>query len=326
MRDDQTFLYLNAADIAAIDLDPNEAREAVLEAFRAHHEKRIIAKPKLTLEIGPGHSFQALCSAWEESGFAANKWLGMAPILPSSELPGIHAVIALNDFASGRLLGLLDGNVITAIRTAAMSAAAAQYLALPTSRTLGLIGCGLQARFHIAAMKAVLPGLSEIRAYSRSRHSAEALVQEAQESGWNGAVSDDAEAAIRNSDVIVTTVPMSSGLAPFLDPAWLAPGSFVSAVDIARSWQPHDLRRLEVLVTDDHAQQHESPPISPEVGRIGSFDADLAELASQARLGRADNEQRAMFIFRGVGLADLAIAARVFAAAEAKTIGQRLIR
>jgi alanine dehydrogenase len=324
--DDQTFLYLNAADISAVDLDPGIAREAILDAFRAQYGHRVFSKPKLTLEIGPGHSFQTLCSAWGEAGFAANKWLGVAPVPPGSGQPGIHALIALNDFASGRLVGLLDGNVITALRTAAMSAAAAKYLASPKSRTLGLIGCGLQARFHLAAMKAILPGLTDIRAYSRTRQSAETLVAEAMQEGWNGIVCGDAENVVRNCDVIVTTVPMAAALAPFLDPAWLAPGSFVSAVDIARSWMPQNLRRLEIVATDDHRQQHESPPISPELGSTGSFDADLAELASQAKPGRTNDAERAMFIFRGVGLADLAVAAQVFAAARNLSVGQELRR
>src|SRR5215203_530552 len=101
MMIDNAFLYLSDADIAAVDLDPNVAREAILAAFRAHHEGRTVTKPKHCLDIGPGHVFQSLCSAWEDEGMAANKWLGMAPVPAGSDVPGIDALIMLNDYDSG---------------------------------------------------------------------------------------------------------------------------------------------------------------------------------------------------------------------------------
>jgi alanine dehydrogenase len=321
-----TFLYLSDADVAAVGLDPNVARAAIVAAFRAHHEKRTITHPKQSLALGPGHVFQSLCSVWKDEGMAANKWFGMVPVAAGSDVPGIHALIMLNDYESGRLLAILNGNLLTALRTAAMSAAAAQFLAARTSRSIGFIGCGLQARFHLSAMKAVLPELRDVRAFSRTRRSAETFIAAAGQEGFKGMLCDDAESVVRGSDIIVTSVPMTAGFEPFLDPGWIAKGAFVTAVDVARSWRPQALRSLDILAIDDHAQQHASPPLSADLGPRGSFDADLAELAAGARPGRTDAAQCAMFISRGFALADLAVAAKVFAAASDKAIGHRLPR
>ena len=76
MNDDQ-LLYLSAADVAAVNLAPAAAQDAILSMFRAHHGKRTVGKPKLSIDVGPGHAFQSLCAA--------------APDLPSVVVEGVPA-------------------------------------------------------------------------------------------------------------------------------------------------------------------------------------------------------------------------------------------
>lgn len=320
-----TVLYLSQADIVGLHLDPSLAREAVLAAFKAHHADRSISSPKLAFEIAPGHVFQSLCAASAEIGMASTKWLGMAPS-PDGGGANIDALIALNDFATGRLLAIMDGNVLTGIRTAAMSAAAAASLARPDSTTIGFIGCGLQAHAHLPAMKALLPQLATVLAFGKGRASTERFADHARKAGFAVETADDAEAVVAGSDVVITSVPTRPGFAPFLSPDWLQPGSFVSSVDIARSWLPEGLRKLDLVVTDDHRQQADSPPISDSLGVVGSFDADLSEMAAGQKSGRTSAGQRAMFIFRGFAVADLAVAACVFKATLAQGRGTQLPR
>lgn len=320
-----TVLYLSQADIGTLALDPTRLRGAVIAAFRAHQADRGISKPKLAFEIAPGHAFQSLCAASAEIGMASTKWLGMAP---SAESGGanIDALIALNDFTTGRLLAIMDGNVLTAVRTAAMSAAAAASLARPDSTTIGFVGCGVQAQAHLPAMKALLPHLSTVLAFGKGRASTERFADQARSLGFGVETFADAEAVVAGSDVVITSVPTRAGFTPFLSPEWLKPGSFVAGVDIARSWQPETLRALDILATDDHQQMGKTPPLSATIGPVGSFDADLSELAAGVRPGRSDAIQRAMFVFRGFAVADLAVAASVYAAATAQGAGTYLPR
>lgn len=323
----RTVLYLSRADIEALALDETALRESVLAAFRANHDDRGISKPKLAFDIGPGHAFQSLSAASAALGVASKKWLGMAPS-PDGGGANIDALVALNDFATGRLLAIMDGNELTAVRTAAMSAAAATSLARADSRTIGFVGCGIQAHAHLPAMKALLPGLDTVLAYGRGRASTQRFADFAAAQGFavETFAEDEAQALVSGSDIVITSVPTKAGFKPFLSPGWLKPGSFVAGVDIARSWIPDRLRDLDILATDDHAQQATTAALSPTVGPLGSFDADLSELAAGTKPGRTSPEQRAMFVFRGYAVADLAVAASVYKAATEQGIGTHLPR
>ncbi|TCR66393.1 ornithine cyclodeaminase [Bosea sp. BK604] len=320
-----TVLYLGTAEIASLALDPALARDAIQRAFAAHHAGRTLSKPKLALDLGPGHLFQAMIAASPDLGMAAVKWLGMAPVQGSGGA-NIDALIALNDLASGRLLAILDGNIITGIRTAAMSAAAAAALARPDSATIGFIGSGVQARAHLAAMSSLLPSLKRVIAFDSGRDSTRRFAGHAAERGFDVAISDDAEALVRGSDIVVTSVPTRPGFRPFLDPAWIRPGAFVTSVDVGRSWYSEGMRALDIVAIDDNLQQSENLPIWPDFGPMGSFDADLSELCAGARPGRTEPAQRTMFVFRGFALADLALAACVYNAALGARAGNTLPR
>jgi alanine dehydrogenase len=322
----QPLLYLSRADVTSLLPEPGLACRLVLEAFAALHGGRATSPPKQTVTLAAGHSFQCLISTSDHQGRAAAKWLGVAPVPAGVAREGIHATIMLNDLESGEPLAIMDGNAITGARTAAMSAAAAIHLARRDSRNLGFVGCGLQARHHLKALKAVMPGLTEVLAFSRSRSSTDAFVHEARDAGWRARATDRSADIVEQCDIIVTTVPMAAGLKPFLDPAALRPGAFVSAVDIARSWLPEGLRGLDIMATDDHAQQAAAPALAPDLGPAGSFDTDLGQLAAGAGRGRNHPDERAMFIFRGMGIADLALASAIHDAARHQGIGTRLER
>lgn len=168
-------LYLSAQDIRGLDLAPADAREAVVQAFRAYKQDAIRSLPKSSLELGPGHGFQAMVSASAPDGVAALKWVAMAPVAAGEAATGINGLICLNEYGSGVPVAIMDGNELTLVRTAAMSAAAAAYLAPESPKTLGMIGCGLQAYVHLAALADLFPSLERVLAYSRSMSSAQKL-------------------------------------------------------------------------------------------------------------------------------------------------------
>jgi ornithine cyclodeaminase len=150
-------------------------------------------------------------------------------------MPGNHGtpydshqgVVMLFGVEHGEPLAILDASAITAIRTAAASAAATDALARSDAGDLALIGSGVQARTHLAAMKAVRP-LRRVRVWSRNRANAERFAsEEAKAAGIPIETADTAEAAVRGADLVCTT---TSSRDPVLQGAWLAAGAHVNAV------------------------------------------------------------------------------------------------
>jgi alanine dehydrogenase len=202
-----------------------------------------------------------------------------------------------------------------------MTATAARRLARPDATRIGFVACGMQARSHLAALRSMFP-LREVRAYSRRPGTALAFAAEARGLGLEAEAVDQPRDAVAGVDILITSLPAAPGLEPFLDPDWLASGSFASLVDLGRSWRrPEALGGLELRAVDDREQTTQAG------GRLayrGPFDADLTELAAGRKPGRSRPEQRAMFIFQGLAAADLAVAALVYARARERGRGAQL--
>ena len=246
-------LYLTGRDIAALGVPPGRLRAALARAFRLHAEGRTHVEPKLTVAIAPGHFFQSLCAASPDLSFAATKWVGVAAENAARGLAGVNGLVILSDFATGVPAAILDGNVLTVVRTAAMSALAAEYLARQDGESIGFIGCGAQAHGHLAALRETLPRLRRVVCYSRGSASAEGLREAAGAQGLDAQIARTPDEALA-CDVVVTSVPAGAAPAPFLDAGSLRPGTFVSAVDLGRSWRGETLRAFDIVATDDRVQ------------------------------------------------------------------------
>ncbi len=317
-------LYLCEADVAGARISLDRLREVVAGAFAAQAIGKAHAAPKSVLTIGPGHVFQAKPALLREAGLAGMKWFGLVPSSQTSG-PSISSLIILSDEQTGEMLAVMGGDSITATRTAAMSAIAAQYLARPDSGSIGFVGCGVQAHSHLEALSLVLPNLKRTVAFSRTESSAERLAKSARALGLTASTTRTAREAVEGLDVVVTSVPESAELQEFLDTDWLAPGSFASAVDLGRSWKKESLRKVDFLATDEH-EQTKAVAAMGRMSFAGPYDADLADLLTGSRPGRRTPTERAMFVFSGHALADLAAAQVVYEAAREQRLGINLPR
>src|SRR5205823_8490128 len=161
-------------------------------------------------------------------------------------------LIVLNDKETGAPLAVMDGRLITEMRTAAVSAAATRLLARENSKVLAILGSGVQARSHFEALRLVRQ-FEDIRVWSQMKSHAESFAKEID------ARSTSVEDAVRGADVVVT---VTSSKTPVLKGAWLKPGCHVNAIGACRpDWRELDdeaMRNSVVLVDSREAAMKES--------------------------------------------------------------------
>jgi ornithine cyclodeaminase/alanine dehydrogenase-like protein (mu-crystallin family) len=318
---DRSFLYLSDADVCALELDVRSVRIAVEDAFAAYAAGSLRCVPKTSLPLGPGHAFQSLAAVDAQRGFAAVKWVGMVP--PGRAITAnINASILLSDAASGQLRTLMDARRATALRTAAMTAVAAQFLAQKSSTSIGFVGAGTQAEGHLAALSEVLPSLRNVLVNSGASPTGERFARRCRDMGYEAKVTGVQE-TVAESDVVVTSVPLRPNFEPFLDAAWIRPGAFIAAVDLGRSWRHSGLEKVEMTAVDEEAMRHYAKPgnFAPP---LQYAHATLADLVSKRHGGRASGDQRVMYFSSGSGVADLAIAMLIRERALAQKVGTLL--
>src|SRR5438477_12480884 len=157
-------------------------------------------------------------------------------------IPTHMATIFLVDPETGAPLAVMDGRLITEMRTAAVSAAATKLLASPDARVLAVLGSGVQARSHVEALRLVR-SFEEIRVWSPTFEHAKQFANEV------GATAMSAEEAVRDADVVVT---VTSSKTPVLRGASLKPGCHVNAVGACRpDWRELDDQAMRNVVFVD---------------------------------------------------------------------------
>ncbi len=218
-------------------------------------------------------------------------------------IPTHMATIFLVDPETGTPLGVMDGTLITEMRTAAVSAAATKLLASPDAKVLAILGSGVQARSHVQALQLVRQ-FKEIRVWSPTKAHAERFAEEI------GAKAMSAEVAVRDADVVVTATNSKMSI---LRGAWLKLGCHVNAVGACRpDWREldDDAMRNVVFVDSREGAMKESGDVILSGAKI------YAELG-EALAGKVPSRANEITIFKSLGMAveDIAAALLVYRSA-----------
>ena len=233
MKTDQP-LFLNEEQVRA-HLRMTELIPAMEKALIDFSAGRVTQPVRSIISIDPPGGFLGLMPALTPDGLGL-KAVTFYPSNAERGIPTHMATIFLVDPQTGTPLAVMDGRLITEMRTAAVSAVATKLLAPTDAKVLAILGSGVQARSHVEALRLVRQ-FEEIRVWSPTLEHAKRFAQEI------GGTSMSAEEAVRDADVIVT---VTSSKTPVLNGDWLKPGSHVNAVGACRP----DWREL-----DDHAMQ-----------------------------------------------------------------------
>jgi alanine dehydrogenase len=276
-----------------------------------------------------GGALMAMPAHVPGAGALAAKLVCQFPQNPALGLPSHVAIIAVFDPVTGVPLAVMDGEVITAERTAAGSALSARLLAREDAAVLAVLGTGVQARSHGVAVARVRP-VREVRVAGRDRAKAEAL---AAEIGAELRVPASAVAgyreAIAGADIVCACTHSPE---PVVQGAWLEPGMHVTSVGVngeGREVDAEAVARSLLVVESRAAALAAFPTGSNDLAwaiRDGAVTADhvhaeLGELVSGTRPGRTSPDQVTLYKSVGVAAQDAAAAAMVLGIARAAGLG-----
>ncbi len=262
---------------------------------------KVVQPVRSVVPVDPPGGFMGIMPALSEG--LGLKVVTFYPPNAKRGLPTHMATIFLLDPETGAPVVVMDGRLITEMRTAAVSAAATKLLASPEARVLAILGSGVQARSHVEALRLVRP-LEEIRVWSPTKAHADRLAEEI------GAKSTTAEQAVRDADVVVTATNSKTSI---LRGAWLKPGCHVNAVGACRpDWREldDDAMRNVLFVDSREAAMQESGDVILSGAKI------YAELGA-ALAGKVPARGDETTIFKSLGMAVEDIAAALLVSRSA---------
>lgn len=314
--------YLNEAALSGLGLGMGDIVDILESLFRQKASGGLIMPPKIFFHRGGPRFYSAMASAAPPLGFAGCKWQSGDPDNPARGLPYIQGLYILTDDASGRMVALMDAKWITGRRTAAASALVARYQARKDARTLAILGCGLQGRAHLEAIKGEVQSLTHCRAYDILPDRQNTYVAE-MDGRFGIAVSGaaSAEEAIRGADIIVTGGPITEHRTPSLPAGWIAPGGLLVTIDYDSYVTDECIRTMDIVLTDDRGQIEEARRTEGKFLAVDRIDAELSEMIASDKGRRQTDTQRILAFNLGIALEDVVTAAEIYRRAEEANAG-----
>ncbi|WP_209428088.1 ornithine cyclodeaminase family protein [Pararhodobacter sp. SW119] len=319
---------LSHEDVATL-LPMEEAIEVIERAMRTVSAGGAQLPLRSVVPVGGRNMMGVMPGAISDPPCYGVKIVSLFPENPSRGLSGHRGAIVLFEAETGGAVAMMDAGLLTAIRTAAASAVATRALARPESRVLTLIGTGEQAEHHLDAMLAVLP-IKEVRVVGRRAEKAAAFAAQAGERQRRLSITHgtDAQSAIAGADVVCT---LTSSPVPVLSGDWLEPGQHLNVVgaSVPAKREIDDMAVLRSAVFCDYR-----PSFLAQAGEIvemiaaGNIDedhlrAEIGEVLSGTRPGRASGEDITLYRSLGIAAQDLAAADHVWTASAKAGRGQK---
>jgi ornithine cyclodeaminase len=325
-------LLLSEDDIRRL-LSMDDLIDAMQAALIEYSRRRVEQPLRTVLDVkgstpADGHAFFGVMPAHiPKSGALGTKLVTVFSGNAAIGLPSHLATIILLDETTGALMCVMDGRYITEARTAAVSAVSARLLARDDASVMAILGSGVQARSHLAAMTRVRT-IADVRVWSPSAARRRAFVDEMQPTTSARLVSvDSAEEAVRGAALVVLA---TAAREPVVRSEWIADGTHVAAVGACRPDQremdPALVARARTFVDSRTGALAEAGDIVLAI-REGRIDAahiagELGELAAGGVAGRTNAREVTLFKSLGMAVEDVAAAHLAYVRAAERGLGR----
>jgi alanine dehydrogenase len=307
-------LYLSEAEVAEL-LSPADALEAVEGSFRRLAAGEVENVPRQRTRFEEGF----LAVMW-----AVDRELGLAGLKSyAAGREGASFVVLLFDTSTTKPVAVIEADKLGQFRTGAASGVAARHLARPEAKTLGVIGCGWQARGQVACIREAVPSIDTVVAYCRNEERLAAFCKDV------GAEPGETHRDPGGQQIVVT---VTTSRDPVLRGEWLQPGALVCAVGAndprRRELDNVVLERAAFVCCDslENAKRESGDLIEPvEAGVLDWLEVqELQEVVSGELPGRQDPEDIVVFKSNGLAAWDVAVGALVLERARERGVGREV--
>jgi len=293
--------------IARAGIHASDLVEPVSLALAAHAKGEMVVEPKHMLIAKTGAYAIGTHGIWgnrDLTFFHNLVGLDREPVKGQRSTYRSSQVLFRSSDATPLLM--IHGNTMSSVLPVVMTIITAQHFAPINAQTISFIGVGLQAKLHLNALAQMYP-ITRIFCYSRSQHSAMALVEHAESLGIKTEICMDPRSAVSQGDIVISAISESFGVKPFLDTDWLKPHAFLSSVDMLRPWLRGS--NLRPLVIADDALQAQQMIKANRVPNTFSIDHELGALLADRKSTHGRDKSPVILLHPGccAGLFGMAI-------------------
>lgn len=327
IRRGREVLYLSRREVVTLAYDAQEVLELCRLALAEQGRKRTEMPAKIGIHPIVDtfhHAMPAYVPAARALGL---KWVACFPENHRYGLDQTSALIIVNDIQTGFPLAILDGTWITAKRTAAVSALAAEKLARSDSAEIGILGCGVQGHEHVLSLSAVIPGLRKIKVRDIRAGAAQRMVDSLKDACGGRfeivAVPSDEE-LVRNSDVVVTATAIVQDPEPCIRDSWIAEGALLLPVDFDSMFEWETIARADKFLVDSLAEMEYFMSVGYLAHGLPPLYAEIGEVVAGLKPGRERQDEMILDMNIGIGVLDVVIAKDVVSRALRADAGRRL--
>lgn len=307
---------LHSEDLVRL-LTMKDVVAAVETAYEQYSSKEAELFPVISHEFEPGMREMDIKSGFlSKTGLAGLKIVGYVADNPDKRrIPAISGLVIVISIETGRPVGILDGMIITNIRTGAAGAVGAKYLARKDSEDVLVVGAGAQGRAQVKGLMNVLPDIRRIWIAGREKGKLATYVEEMSSEyvnvSFEAVTMKDIESKAAESDIIVTCTPAHE---PFIHREWIRPGTHINAIGAdfpGKQELDETLLPQTRLAADCRVQTLELGEMQTayKKGLISVNDVDeIGEIISGSVPGRQSPDEITLFDATGMALQDIVTA------------------
>jgi alanine dehydrogenase len=300
--------------------------KTVENAFRLHAKNLVQMPAKIYLHLDKYNGdFRAMPAYIEGMEACGLKWVNVHPQNRRLGLPAVMALITLSDPRNGFPICIMDGTLITNLRTGAAGGIAAKYLARKDSSVVGLVGCGVQARAQLLALKELFR-IKSVYVWGNKIEYARKFLEDTKNLGLNIQVKNNIYDCVKDADIVVTTTPVRN---PIVKAKWIKDGTHINAIGAdakgKEELEPALLKKARVIVDDERQACHSGEinvPISRRIITKDDIHATLGEVLLGKKKGRLSPDEITVFDSTGLAIQDVSVANLVYKTALKKKIGR----